>query len=166
MKKILPLLLVLLSVSFHLQAQKERFLRECIEENPKAENMDDIKEFISSDFILFSWAGVLRDQCSATIDKKDPKFLPYISEQRKVVKALLQLYAVCPNDKDFKEVYPYIEEMQAIYDEVEVETESVNKDDGGFGGLFNDEEKTEVSITLKQVRKLRKVATNLRKALK
>ena len=169
MKKVVLCLLLALVVQ-EVAAQKEKFLRTCVSANAQAPQMDTISEYVDERFSFNQWVKDLNSRCDYTIKKKYSGHLVGITEQEKVVDALLALAQLCPDSPELKRIQPDLKYMKDVYRGVDVETEVIEEDeeknDGPFGALFGDDTATTVTVKIKQVRKLRRASGTMMRKLK
>lgn len=169
MKKIALCLLLALVVQ-EVAAQKEKFLRACVSANAQAPQMDTISQYVDERFSFDQWVKDLNSRCDYTIKKKYNGHLVDITEQEKVVDALLALAVLCPDSPELKRIQPDLKYMKDVYRGVDVETEVIEegeeKTDDPFGALFGDDTATTVTVKIKQVRKLRRASATMMRKLK
>jgi hypothetical protein len=169
MKKV-ALCLLLALVAQGVSAQKEKFLRTCVSTNAQAPQMEEISEHVDERFSFNQWVKELNSRCDYTIKKKFSGHLVNITEQEKVVDALLALAALCPDNPELKRIQPDLKYMKDVYRGVDVETEVIeadeDKNEDPLGALFGDDTATTVTVKIKQVRKLRRASGTIMRKLK
>lgn len=147
------------------QRYKDPLLRTCAEQ-VQDETSRQILQRLGSDFIISQWASTLQRKCEATIDKKNPKYLLDIANAEQTVRDLYHLSQQCASHKSWKSIQAELKAMIDIYEEVEIEEDTVESQEGGFSGLFNEEETQAVSLSVRKVRKLKNRYANLSKKAK
>jgi hypothetical protein len=110
---------------------------------------------LGTDFNISEWAHTLYRKCEATLDKKNPKYLLDIARAEQTARDLLYLSSQCEGNKAWRRIRPDLEQIVAVYEEVEVQEHVEESQAGGFEGLFEEEESEQVSFSLNKVRKLK-----------
>jgi hypothetical protein len=147
-------LLLALTMASHAQRYKDPVLRQCAgmvqDDSSRA-----ILNRLGTDFNISEWAHTLYRKCEATLDKKNPKYLLDIARAEQTARDLLYLSSRCEDNKAWRHIRPDLEQIVAVYEEVEVQEHVEESQAGGFEGLFEEEESEQVSFSLNKVRKLK-----------